>query len=62
VKWAFTNETAEEFIVMGTIVSQGGLNGRMSWTTTKHVKTSFDVIHDTQGKALVKKINEEISD
>jgi hypothetical protein len=62
VKWVFSNETTEEFMISGTITLQGGMNTMMSMTSTKHVKASFDVVHDPQGKAFVKKINDEISD
>jgi hypothetical protein len=60
-KWVFSNETTEEFSVSGTIIGQGEWNGQPS-NSTKHVKARFDIIHDTGGKILVKKINEEISE
>jgi hypothetical protein len=48
-------------MISGTIVGQGGWNGQSS-NSTKHVTAKFDVIHDPQGKALVKKISEEITE
>jgi len=61
VKWVSSNETMEEFMVSGTIVGQGGWNGQGS-NFTKTVKAHIQIIRDTAGKCLVKKINEEISE
>jgi hypothetical protein len=61
VKWVSSNETTGEFTVSGTITGQGEWNGQPS-NSIKHVKARFDIIHDPQGKALVKKISEETTD
>jgi hypothetical protein len=60
VKWVFSNETTEEFMVSGTIDLQGGWNGQGS-NSTKQVTARIDIIHDTQGQALVKEIKETIT-
>jgi hypothetical protein len=62
VKWVSSNETAGEFLVLGTMVSQGGLAGQMPWTSNKAVKARIQVIHDAAGKPLVRKIDETISE
>jgi len=61
VKWVSSNETTVEFMVSGTIAGQGEWNGQPS-NSVKHVKARFDIIHDTQGKALVNKISEEMTE
>ena len=61
VKWVSSNETTGEFTVSGTITGQGEWNGQPS-NSIKHVKARFDIIHDPQGKALVKKISEETTE
>ncbi len=61
VKWISSNETAEEFMISGTIVGQGGWNGQSS-NFTKTVKAKIQIIHDPQGKCLVKKIGETITE
>jgi hypothetical protein len=61
VKWVFSNETTEEFIVSGTIVGQAGWNGQ-GLNFTKKVKSHIQIIHDLSGKILVKNINEHMSD
>jgi hypothetical protein len=61
VKWISSNETTEEFMVSGTITGQGEWNGQPS-NSIKHVKARIEIIHDTSGKILVKKISEEITD
>jgi hypothetical protein len=61
VKWIFSNEATEEFTVSGTIAGQGGWGGQ-GLGFTKTVKARIQIIHDTQGKALVKKIDEQISE
>jgi hypothetical protein len=48
-------------MVSGTIAGQGEWNGQPS-NSVKHVKARFDIIHDTQGKALVNKISEEMTE
>jgi hypothetical protein len=62
VKWLFSDETTEEFMVSGTITLQGGMNTMMPMTSTKTVTAHIQIIHDLAGKPLVKKINEQMSD
>jgi hypothetical protein len=62
VKWIFSNETTEEFMVSGTITLQGGMNTMMSMTSTKTVTAHIQIIHDLAGKPLVKKIDEQVSE
>jgi hypothetical protein len=62
VKWIYSDDTTEEFIISGTINLQGGINPLMPLTSTKTVTAHIRITHDLSGKPLVKNINEQMSD